>query len=281
MMADIVTSRDVAAFQSDGAVRLGKVFAQKWIDVAAAGIERNLDAPSEYAESLGTEGVPGKFFSDYCNWRMIPEYRDVVYHSPAAEIAARLMGSNEAIFYHEHVLIKEPGNQQRTPWHQDQPYYPVDGRHMCSIWLPLDPVPLESSLQFVKGSHAWGRSFVPRKFATAKNYRLKEGAPGETAGPVEFETVPDIEGNPDDYEILSWALQPGDCVVFYGMTLHGAAGNVSLTTSRRALSMRWFGDDARCAERPWEISPPITGGLGPGDAMACETFPVVWSRAGL
>jgi ectoine hydroxylase-related dioxygenase (phytanoyl-CoA dioxygenase family) len=280
MMMDTVTRQEVEAFRRDGAIRLGNVFAQKWLDIAAAGIERNLAAPSEYAESLGTAGVPGRFFNDYCNWQRIPEYRAVVFDSPAAEIAARLMGSDRAIFYHEHLLIKEPGNQQRTPWHQDQPYYPVDGRHMCSIWLPLDPVPLESSLQFVKGSHAWGRSFVPRKFATAKNYELKGRAVGEAAGLTEYDTVPDIEGNPGNYEILSWALEPGDCVVFYGLTLHGAAGNVSLTTSRRALSTRWFGDDARFAERPWEISPPITGGLSPGDSMACKTFPVVWTGAG-
>ena len=275
-----VTAQDIEAFQRYGAVPLRNVFAQEWLDAAAAGIERNLAAPSEYAESLGTEGVAGRFFSDYVNWRRIPEYREYVYGSPAAEIAARLMGSDAAIFYHEHLLIKEPGNQRRTPWHQDQPYYPVDGRQMCSVWMPLDPVPLESSLQFVKGSHAWGRAFAPRKFATARNYEVKGSNEGEAAGMADYDTVPDIDRNPADYEILSWALQPGDCVVFFGMTLHGAAGNVSLTTSRRALSTRWFGDGARFAERPWEISPPITGGLQPGEPMACEDFPVVWSRAG-
>lgn len=275
----LVTSRDVEAFQRDGAVRLRGVFSQRWLDAAAAGIKRNLAAPSKYSESLGTEGVPGKFFHDYFNWREIPEFRDYVYESPAAEIAAQLMGSDQAIFYHEHVLIKEPGNQKRTPWHQDQPYYPVDGRQMCSIWMPLDPVPVETSIQFVKGSHAWGRWFVPRKFATSKNYQPKDPAAGEAADLVEFESVPDIEGRPDEYDILSWPLEPGDCIVFYGLTLHGAAGNASLTTSRRALSTRWFGDDARFAERPWEISPPITGNLSPGDSMACKTFPVAWNRA--
>jgi len=273
----------VEAFQRDGAVCLCGVFAQQWIDAAAAGIERNLAAPSKYSESLGTKGVPGKFFNDYFNdyfnWRRIPEFQDYVYESPAAEIVARLMGSARSIFYHEHVLIKEPGNQKITPWHHDQPYYPVDGRQMCSIWMPLDPVPLKTSVQFVKGSHAWGRWFVPRKFATAKNYQLSIPAMGEAADLVQFETVPDIEGHPDDYNILSWPLEPGDCVVFYGLTLHSAAGNASLTTSRRALSTRWFGDDARFVERPWEISPPITGDLSPGDSMACETFPVVWTRA--
>ena len=33
-----------------------------------------------------------------------------------------------AVFFHEHVFIKDPGTTRGTPWHQDQPYYPVNGR---------------------------------------------------------------------------------------------------------------------------------------------------------
>ena len=43
-------------------------------------------------------------------------------------------------FYHEHVLVKEPGTAARTPWHHDQSYYPVDGDDLCSLWIPVDPV---------------------------------------------------------------------------------------------------------------------------------------------
>ena len=274
-----VTPQDILVFQRDGAICLRQKFDQKWLDLIAKGVERNLAAPSAYAESLSTEGTSARFFSDYCNWRDIPEFREFVHNSPAAEIVARLMDSDKAIFYHEHLLIKEPGTQRKTPWHHDQPYYPVNGRHMCSLWLPLDPVPLQTSLQFVRGSHAWGRWFVPRKFATSNNYALKDPMLGGDEETIEFESVPDIEAHPETYEIISWALNPGDCVVFHGMVLHGAAGNRSLTTARRALSTRWFGDDARFAERPWEISPPVTGGLKPGELMACDTFPIVWESA--
>ena len=43
-------------------------------------------------------------------------------------------------FYHEHVLVKEPGTAASTPWHHDQSYYPVDGQDVCSLWIPVDPV---------------------------------------------------------------------------------------------------------------------------------------------
>ena len=32
-----------------------------------------------------------------------------------------------AVFYHEHVFTKDPGTNHATPWHHDQPYYPMDG----------------------------------------------------------------------------------------------------------------------------------------------------------
>jgi len=272
-----ISPDDVAAFERDGAVCLRAAFDTGWLEKLARGIERNLSEPSPYGESLRAGEEQGAFFNDYCNWRRLPEFEAFVFQSPAAQLAARLMGSRTAVFYHEHVLVKEPGAVKRTPWHHDQPYYPVDGRQVCSFWLPLDPVPLESSLRFVRGSHNWGRWYMPRKFRTSANYALRDSS----AEPQEpFDTVPDIDAHPEEYEILSWEMEPGDCIAFHMLALHGALGNTSLTTSRRVFATRWLGDDARFAERPWDISPPITGGLRPGDPMACEEFPLVWKAEG-
>ena len=68
------------------------------------------------------------------------------------------------------MLTKDPGTATSTPWHHDQSYYPVDGDGVCSLWIPIDPVPKENSVRFVRGSHAWGKWFTPRKFATKRNY---------------------------------------------------------------------------------------------------------------
>ena len=48
-------------------------------------------------------------------------------------------------------------SQLSTPWHQDQPYYCVDGADTVSLWIPLDVVPRERTLEFVGGSHSWGK----------------------------------------------------------------------------------------------------------------------------
>ena len=271
-----VTEAEVEAFQRDGAVCLVAVFDQEWIERLRLGVDRNLARPGPYAHHYKRESerrdAKGDFFGDYCNWQQTPEYRDFAFASPAAAVVARLMGSRKVNFFHEHVLVKEPGTVERTPWHHDQPYWCVDGRQVCSIWLPLDPVPREVCVEFVAGSHRWGRWFKPRKFVDHDDYDY----------PADWESVPDIDASRGAHAILSWDLEPGDCIVFHALTLHGAPGNPSADRRRRVVSTRWTGDDARYALRPGLLSPPFPEmgvDLEPGDAMDCETFPVVWPRA--
>ena len=116
------------------------------------GIERNLAEPSELALVASRPDDPGRFFEDFRGWQRIPEYEEFIRESPAAQIAGELMGSRHVRLFHDHVLVKEPATRQPTPWHQDQPYYNVDGRHVCSLWMPVDPVDRESTVEFVAGS---------------------------------------------------------------------------------------------------------------------------------
>ncbi|MCY3555662.1 MAG: phytanoyl-CoA dioxygenase family protein [Gemmatimonadetes bacterium] len=274
----VVTEDIVRQFQEDGVVCIRQAFDPHWVSIVEAGVSRNLAEPSDYAGTLKAgEEDRGGFVDDYCNWQRIPEYRDFVFHSPAGAMTARLMGSRSSVFYHEHLLVKWPGTLKRTPWHHDQPYYPVNGRQNVSLWMPLDPVSEASCVQFVRGSHDWDRWFVPRKFATERNYAIEDASSKPMLEGRPFEDVPPIDDHPEDYEILAWDMEPGDVIAFHMCTLHGAAGNQSLTDARRVLATRWLGDDARFATRPWEISPTETGGLAPGDPMACDLFPRVWS----
>ena len=38
------------------------------------------------------------------------------------------------------------------------------------------------------------------------------------------------------------------------------------------------GDDCVLARRPWEVSPPVLGGLKYGDPMVGAMFPAMWQR---
>lgn len=275
-MADLedppISQDDIDAFRRDGVVCLRGVFSQDWRDLIARGIKREMAAPGPIARDYTPEGGTGRFFGSLVMWRRVPEFEDFVRHGPAAAIAAAAMGSDTAIFYHDQLLVKEPGTEEVTPWHHDQPYYPVDGEQVASIWLPLDPVARDSAPEFVAGSHRWGRWFAPRYFKDGTTYY----APAADG----LAPTPDIDAHRADYRILGWAVEPGDGLLFHGLTLHGAPGNASAVHRRRAYATRWLGDDAHYAERPGEISPPIDGhGLAPGDAMACAMFPVIWRRA--
>ncbi len=259
---------EILDFWRDGAVKLSGLFALPWIDKLRTGVEENFADPGPDACRYTKENDPGGFYDDYCNWTRIGPYSDFVRNSPAGEIAGRLLESSAVRIYHEHVLVKEPGTRQVTPWHQDLPYYGVEGNKLCSIWLPLDPVPLQACPQFIAGSHATGDRYVPKLFKDQQPY-------GDTI--TGYADIPDFEADRGSHRILSWDLQIGDCLVFHMATVHSAPGTVELKSRRRGFSTRWLGDDAVFAERPWPTSPPFRNlTLEPGDNMQHELFPVVW-----
>ncbi|MEZ5257068.1 MAG: phytanoyl-CoA dioxygenase family protein [Ilumatobacteraceae bacterium] len=190
--------------------------------------------------------------------------------SPGAEIAAELTGSETIRLYHDHVLVKEPGTRQRTPWHQDLPYYNVDGAQNASMWFPVDPVERSATLEFIAGSHR-GPWYLPRTFLDDEARWFPDGSLAE---------LPDFEAEPDRWTVLGWELQPGDAVFFNMLTVHGSGG-VSGGSRRRVLSVRFLGDDMVHAPRPWTTSPPFDGleaEIPAGAPMDHPRFPVVWQR---
>lgn len=262
----MMTEAEIEAFQTDGAAVIRGAFAD-WVDVIADGIRRNMDDPSEYAsENAVTEG---RFFDDYCNWPRIPEFERIIRESPAAELAAAAMGSRTAQIFHDHVLVKEPGTSKPTPWHQDAPYYFVEGRQTVSFWIPVDPV-ADATLRFIAGSHRWDRMVRPVSWAdNADFYKDK----------TDWIPVPDPDADPGETRVLEWAMEPGDAVIFDFRTAHGARGNPH-GARRRALSLRWVGDDARYVERPGRTSPPYPGhGMTAGQKLREDWFPVIWTAA--
>ena len=158
------------------------------------------------------------------------------------------MRSKSARLYHDHMLTKEPGTRQPTPWHQDQPYYNIEGRQNVSFWIPVDPVSRASTLEFVAGSHR-GPWLMPRSFMDSQAKWFPEGALAD---------LPDIEARRGDYPILGWELEPGDAVCFHMLTLHAARG-VEGTRRRRVFSVRFLGEDIVHAPRRWKTSPDFPG----------------------
>ncbi len=255
----------IEAYQRDGAVLVKGLFAD-WIDEIAQGIEQNMAEPGPYAAENLQDGERGRFFDDYCNWTRIPAFEEVIHKSNAASVAAQLMNSGEAQFFHDHVLVKEPGTTKATPWHQDGPYYFVEGEQTVSFWTTVEPV-TDATLRCVAGSHRWPKPVLPTRW-------LKE----DKFYPNEEDYIPVPDPDAEDMKVLEWDLEPGDAVAFNFKTLHGARGNTS-TQRRRAFSLRFVGDDARYVERPGRTSPPFPGhDMRAGERLREDWFPVIHSQ---
>ncbi|WP_306045967.1 phytanoyl-CoA dioxygenase family protein [Nioella sp. MMSF_3534] len=264
-MGITVTDQQIADYARDGAVFIKGLFADH-VDTLRKGVERNMAEPGPYAAENLLPGEGGRFFDDYCNWTRIPEFEQVIRHSDAARVAGELMRSDSVQIFHDHVLVKEPGTSKPTPWHQDGPYYFVEGEQTVSFWSPLDPV-TDATLRLVAGSHKWPKPVLPTRWLKEDAFFPDEGA---------YIPVPDPDA--EGMTVLEWTMEPGDAVAFDYRTLHGARGNTS-DRRRRAFSVRFLGDDARFVERPGRTSPPFPGhDMVPGQRLREDWFPVVWHR---
>lgn len=254
-------------YERDGAVCVRQAFRPEHISMARDAIDANLADLSPRAKRASADD-DGAFIEDFCNWNRIAAMETFIRESPGAEIAAELTNSKSVRLYHDHVLVKEPGTRQRTPWHQDQPYYNVEGFQNASMWFPVDPVNHASTLQLIAGTHR-GPWYMPRTFLDEQAKWFPEGSLAEP---------PDFSADPARWRVLAWELEPGDAVFFNMLTVHGSGG-VTGTNRRRVLSVRYLGDDMVHAPRSWRTSPPFDGleqELPAGAVMDHPLFPELW-----
>src|SRR5690348_2352864 len=199
----------------DGAAVVRGVVPADWIERMRAAVDAELAGASPTAAEYGK--AAGRFYGDFFLWRREPAFRAFALASPMPQLAARLMRSRTATLLYDQLFVKEPGSVERTPWHQDLPYWPVSGEQIVSIWVPFDAAgPENGAVTYVRGSHRWGRVFRPEAF-DARNAGAFAASP--------YEPMPAIEA--DRHELISWRLAPGDVIAHLGLTIHGADGNAS------------------------------------------------------
>lgn len=268
-----ITDEDIATFERDGVVCLRGMFDADWIARMNTAIDQIMDAdhplarPREVTKAVG--GKSGRYHINSFVWHWNDDFRAFNMESPAAEIAARLMGADSVRLFYDQVFVKEPHTNERTDWHQDLPFWPLLGEQILSVWVALTPVnDQNSALEYIAGSHKWGKFYAAAIPDKDPNFRS------------ELEPCPDfneMRGKPG-YNFLSWDMQAGDCLVHHPLTVHGSAGNFSPTQRRAAISTRYFGPDTRWDPRPATMK--ITGDpqLEPGAFPADDrVFPVAWT----
>ena len=240
----------LSAFARDGAVALRGVVSPRELALLRAGVESALAHPSPRHGVASAASDPGRFIEDFCVWRDVPALEAFVRGTRLARLAAELLGSPSATLHHDHILVKEAGTQAVTPYHQDHPFYDVEGEGV-SFWIPLDGVAEEESLEVIPRTHM-GPLYLPRTFLSQE---ARWHAPG---------TLPEVPAFAPS-AALRWALAPGDCIAFNFKAVHGAAGVRASAPRRRVYSLRFVGHAAVHAPRPWRTSPQLSEALRAGE----------------
>ena len=210
----------------------------------------------------------GMFFYDAAAWRKYDAVRRVAFDSALPEVIASLLRSQRLNFWEDTTFVKPPGTRQKTAFHQDKAYFQISGNQCVIVWIPLDPTSRSNgTLQYVRGSHLSGDIFAPNVLFAQTFATNAEG-----------QRLPDIEANPDEYDIVSFETEPGDVIVHHVHTVHGADGNMS-DSDRRAMSFRYCGDDIRYLNLKGAIQQmDMTHALKDGDALNTSDYPVVWPK---
>lgn len=261
-----ITDAEKETFWADGVVCLRQMFDADWIARMREAVDDAIANPGPMRLVLD-QGLEGTFHGDSFVWTWQDDFAAFIFDSPAAAIAQQVLGAEQRVtLFFDTLLVKEPGSQAVTPWHHDQPYWPIDGDQVCTVWTPFDPVSVHSgAVEYLIGSHRWGKRFQPKSFTGDDRY-------GDS-----MEPMPDIEAERDRHRFVTYETEPGDCIVHHGLTIHSAPGNADASVRRRALATRFCGDD--CTYRPEGSFQPLIRdpGIPSGAPLECELFPRVWS----
>lgn len=279
-----VTEVEIETFWRDGVVCLRSILPLDLLDAMVQPVEEALRSRatadlSQMGDALGEGGVEravdpgvdagaigrGRFLGGTDHWLEQPEFLAFDTRSPLPAIVARLLRTSTVRLYEDSVLVKEPGTVERTAFHQDLAYFHLDGDQICTTWVPLDVVTAESgAVRFVAGSHLDRTAYRPNLFVTTMAIPGTEGA-----------EVPDYDTMVGEARIISFDTEPGDLTVHHARTIHGANGNASATRRRRAISVRYAGDDARFLTRTGAPTKAHHRAMRDGDALD-DTFPLGW-----
>ena len=276
-----ITPEEVETYHRDGVLLLPGMFDKDWIELLNKGLDANIEAPTRRSRIWYKDTSGRSMFYDHTAWKGIEEYRKFIFNSPAAQICGQLMRSTTINFFFDSVFVRSTGTQFETPWHQDEPYWSVEGYDACSIWMPLGPVKRKNALSFVPGSHRLKTVFKQYNFGDLNPVRKKNVDQVDFSDIAEQE-FPDINADPKRFGVVSWDMQPGDCIAFNGRTMHGGSGKLDDDCELRVFTTKWVGDDVRikfrdCGMDPDHSSDMIEKGLKPGDRPDTDLYPRVWT----
>ncbi len=199
-----ITTEEVDTYHRDGVLLLKNMFNKNWIKLLNKGLDINCESPTERHRIWDKDDSGHTMFYDTLAWQGIREYKKFIFNSPAAQICGKLMKSTTVNFFFDAVFVRSAGTKFETPWHQDEPYWSIEGYDACTLWMPLVPVKQKNCLSFVPGSHLFKSVFNQKNFGELT---------GNSKDQVDFSRVadqefPDINADPKHFGVVSWEMQP-------------------------------------------------------------------------
>ena len=263
-----VDETQVTAFESDGVVKLSSVIDQEWVEHARAASDR---AIAESAK-LGWP-AEAEYYYRYRLWENDAVFEDLCTTSVVPEVAAQLLRTHKVNLFYDQLFAMRPGSSTPTMWHNDLPYWPLEGRQALTVWLAFDTIVKENgALEFIRGSHLWEQRYRP--FTSNKEKHIE---PASDDGLID---LPDFNSQRDQHELLTFDLNPGDALVFHSLVVHWAYGNTRPDMQRRGYAIRLAGADIRYCERAL-TNFAANKSLKTGDVLDSEQYPVVFDAATL
>lgn len=260
-----VTAAESAEWIENGVVCLRQVIPPEWNEYLKACLDEIFDRDNvqtnglrtdltEAAEDLDPDDVllpegmtmadatsGGRFLAEIDAW-----WHEGLRHfelcGPLAQVVAAALSTERLNFYQDHLFNKQGGSALVTGFHQDQPYFCWSGDQIAVSWTSPTPVTKAmGAMRYVKGSHRWAEH--------QPTLLVSNNATHDSPAQM----LPDIEGNPDDYEILTFETEPGDVIIHHANCVHGSWGNTD-PTGRVGASIRYIGDDARFVRKESEMT---------------------------
>ena len=162
-MSKLLNTEHIDQYKKDGAVLIKGKFDREWIEKLRKGISKDIKNPSSrFVRHTKDRDAPG-YYEDFWTWDLFDEFKDFVYNSPTSQLAAELMNAEQVNLVMDNWFLREAGSKSGAPFHHDISYFDFEGS-MCVLWLPLEPVPKEEAIAWIKGSHLWDKLYIRTRF---------------------------------------------------------------------------------------------------------------------
>lgn len=255
-----VIPEDIEFYQENGFIQYKGFFSKKEIDTLRAEIDDAIASNRDRIVGAQGGGRAGDAYEQVFNqmvnlWTDYPEVKTFSFSERLAESARRLSKAGDVRIYHDHAMVKPPGETSReTNWHQDQPYWPMEPLGPLSAWIAVDDVTVENGcLHFCPGSHKFG-----------KQDGIKLGIEGESIVRQMKERGYDVA------DPIPMEMEAGGITFHHGCNFHYAGPNLT-DKPRRAFAVIYIpnyvvftgGKDAAGASEEMEVGAPWDHPLHP------------------